>query len=365
MMRLGAIALAIMLSAPLATPAGAAGRALVLDVDGVIGPAIADYVVREIDSASPNEVGLIVLRMNTPGGLDTSMREINTAILASLVPVATFVAPSGARAASAGTYIAYASAIAAMAPGTNIGAATPIAARRQSADAGRRFAAEATSARQANARQAIARQAIARQGARANARQGRRAGEHRDAQDGQRCGRLYPQPRRGERAQRRLGRRRGALRREPAGRRSAQAACHRRHRHRRPRSAAPDRRPRGDGRRQAAAARHRGACRGQCAAGLAHQAARADHQSERRLHPDADRDLRADPRILQSRRCRPGPGRRHQPAGRVLCAGAHSDRLCRRRARHPRHRADGRRSPYRQLSARSASAALPLSSSAP
>ena len=109
-----------------AGPASAAKRALVLDVNGAIGPAMADYIVREIDAATPAEDGLIVLRMNTPGGLDTSMRQIISAILASPVPVATFVAPGGARAASAGTYIAYASAIAAMAPGTNIGAATPI-----------------------------------------------------------------------------------------------------------------------------------------------------------------------------------------------------------------------------------------------
>jgi membrane-bound serine protease (ClpP class) len=110
----------------LAAPASAAERAVVLDVDGAIGPAIADYIVRELQAVSPDDVGLVVLRMNTPGGLDTSMRKIISAILASPVPVATFVAPSGARAASAGTYIAYASAIAAMAPGTNLGAATPI-----------------------------------------------------------------------------------------------------------------------------------------------------------------------------------------------------------------------------------------------
>ncbi len=125
-MQLRATALVAILLALLMTPASAADRALVLDIDGAIGPAIADYVVREIAAAAPKTDGLIVLRLNTPGGLDTSMREIDKAILASPVPVAAFVAPSGARAASAGTYIAYASAIAAMAPGTNIGAATPI-----------------------------------------------------------------------------------------------------------------------------------------------------------------------------------------------------------------------------------------------
>jgi membrane-bound serine protease (ClpP class) len=117
---------AALITALIAAPAMAAKRAVVLDVNGVIGPAMADYIVREIKAAAPADTGLVVLRMNTPGGLDTSMRQIVSAILASPVPVATYVAPSGARAASAGTYIAYASAVAAMAPGTNIGAATPV-----------------------------------------------------------------------------------------------------------------------------------------------------------------------------------------------------------------------------------------------
>jgi membrane-bound serine protease (ClpP class) len=109
--------------------AAAAEKAVVLDINGAIGPAVADYIARELGAAKPGETGLIILRMNTPGGLDSAMRRIIAAILASPVPVATYVAPRGARAASAGTYIAYASAVAAMAPGTNIGAATPIQLR--------------------------------------------------------------------------------------------------------------------------------------------------------------------------------------------------------------------------------------------
>ena len=107
-------------------PVASSNQVWLVDLGGALGPATADLIIRSIDDAHNAGAQALILRMDTPGGLDKAMRELVKAILRADLPVITFVAPDGARAASAGTYIAYASHVAAMAPATNIGSSTPV-----------------------------------------------------------------------------------------------------------------------------------------------------------------------------------------------------------------------------------------------
>lgn len=118
--RIGIIIGLMILFAPISW----ANKIVELTVNGPIGPATADYISRGIDKAQ--KATLILIVIDTPGGLDKSTRQIVQSILNSKVPVVAYVAPSGARAASAGTYLVYASTVAAMAPSTHLGAASPI-----------------------------------------------------------------------------------------------------------------------------------------------------------------------------------------------------------------------------------------------
>ena len=97
-----------------------------VDLNGVVDPIIADHIVSVIQRANDDQDAAVLLTIDTPGGLGSSMDEIDEAILNSAVPVIGYVAPSGARAASAGAFVLMSSPVAAMAPGTNVGASTPI-----------------------------------------------------------------------------------------------------------------------------------------------------------------------------------------------------------------------------------------------
>src|SRR5690554_5280359 len=119
------IAVGVLLHGP--TRAQAPGEIMVLEVQGAISPATSDFIIQGIASAETAGAQLLIIELDTPGGLDASMRAIIRRMLSAQLPIAVYVAPGGARAASAGTFILYASHLAAMTPASNLGAASPVA----------------------------------------------------------------------------------------------------------------------------------------------------------------------------------------------------------------------------------------------
>lgn len=109
-----------------AAPMANAAEVWVVELEGAIGPATADYFIHSLDDAHDAGAAALIVRLDTPGGLDQSMRDMIKELLASRIPVVVYVAPNGSRAASAGTYLLYASHVAAMAPATNVGSSTPV-----------------------------------------------------------------------------------------------------------------------------------------------------------------------------------------------------------------------------------------------
>ena len=129
------LALSALVFASIAFGQSSEQAVVVGEIKGIINPVMAGYVARVIDDAERSNAAAVVFTMDTPGGLADAMREINLRILSSTVPVVIYVAPDGARAGSAGVYIAYAAHLVGMAPATNIGSATPVAFGENGAEA--------------------------------------------------------------------------------------------------------------------------------------------------------------------------------------------------------------------------------------